>query len=64
MHHGGPYPATTDIRTGAVGKTAITRWLRPICYQNFPTREDLLPDELKLENPKKILREENDVWKQ
>jgi NADP-dependent aldehyde dehydrogenase len=36
MNHGGPYPATTDVRTTSVGTTAIERFLRPICYQNFP----------------------------
>lgn len=45
MHHGGPYPATTDSRFTAVGTNAIRRWLRPIVYQNVP--EELLPDELK-----------------
>lgn len=36
MHHGGPFPATTDSRFTAVGKDAIFRFLRPISYQNFP----------------------------
>ena len=40
MNHGGPYPATTAVRTTSVGMTAIQRFLRPICYQNVP--EDLL----------------------
>ncbi len=35
MHHGGPYPASTDSRFTAVGTAAIQRWLRPVCYQNF-----------------------------
>lgn len=43
MVHGGPYPATTDSRTTSVGSTAIRRFLRPVCYQDFPT--DLLPFE-------------------
>ncbi len=34
--HGGPYPATTDSRTTAVGTGAITRFLRPVTYQSFP----------------------------
>ncbi|NNK11528.1 MAG: aldehyde dehydrogenase (NADP(+)), partial [Flavobacteriaceae bacterium] len=41
MHHGGPYPATTDSRFTAVGHDAIKRWLRPVCYQNCP--DTLLP---------------------
>lgn len=36
MHHGGPFPATTDSRFTAVGTDAIYRFLRAICYQNFP----------------------------
>jgi NADP-dependent aldehyde dehydrogenase len=36
MNHGGPYPATTDVRTTSVGTAAIERFLRPICYQGFP----------------------------
>lgn len=36
MNHGGPYPATTDMRTTSVGTAAIERFLRPICYQGFP----------------------------
>ncbi|MFK5925912.1 MAG: aldehyde dehydrogenase (NADP(+)), partial [Desulfuromusa sp.] len=44
MHHGGPYPATTDSRFSSVGTTAIKRFLRSICYQNFD--QNLLPPEL------------------
>ncbi|HEU5291103.1 MAG TPA: aldehyde dehydrogenase (NADP(+)) [Cyclobacteriaceae bacterium] len=54
MVHGGPFPATTDSRTTSVGTMAITRFTRPVCYQNFP--EELLPEELKTDNPKKIWR--------
>ena len=45
MHHGGPFPATTDSRFGAVGADAIKRFIRPLAYQNWP--EELLPDYLK-----------------
>lgn len=41
MVHGGPYPATSDGRSTSVGSLAIDRFLRPVSYQNFPTR--LLP---------------------
>ncbi|MES1956355.1 aldehyde dehydrogenase [Salinisphaera hydrothermalis EPR70] len=41
MVHGGPFPAPTDTRSASVGTTAITRCLRPVCYQNFPN--ELLP---------------------
>jgi alpha-ketoglutaric semialdehyde dehydrogenase len=54
MHHGGPYPATTDERFTSVGTTAIYRFARPICYQNTP--EAALPAELKNANPLGIWR--------
>jgi NADP-dependent aldehyde dehydrogenase len=54
MIHGGPFPATTDSRSTSVGTTAIYRFTRPVSYQNFP--DHLLPDELKKENPMKIMR--------
>jgi NADP-dependent aldehyde dehydrogenase len=44
MHHGGPYPATTDALHTSVGASSIRRWLRPVAYQSVP--EDLLPGEL------------------
>lgn len=44
MVHGGPFPATTDSRYTSVGAMAIDRWLRPVCFQDFP--EDLLPGPL------------------
>jgi alpha-ketoglutaric semialdehyde dehydrogenase len=49
MTHGGPYPATADGRSTSVGTRAIQRFVRPVCYQNFP--EAALPDELKDSNP-------------
>ncbi|QGY33106.1 aldehyde dehydrogenase (NADP(+)) [Pantoea cypripedii] len=45
MVHGGPYPASTNFGATSVGTLAIRRWLRPICYQNFPS--SLLPDDLR-----------------
>ncbi len=36
MNHGGPFPASTNIRTTSVGSEAIKRFQRPICYQNMP----------------------------
>ncbi|MEP6849355.1 MAG: aldehyde dehydrogenase (NADP(+)) [Acidobacteriota bacterium] len=54
MVHGGPFPATTDCRTTSVGTAAITRFTRPVCYQNFP--DSLLPDELKNNNPLGVRR--------
>jgi len=49
MVHGGPYPATSDGRSTAVGGRAITRFARLVCYQGFPDAS--LPDELKELNP-------------
>jgi NADP-dependent aldehyde dehydrogenase len=60
MHHGGPFPATTDSRTTSVGTAAIKRFVRPICYQDFP--QATLPDELKDGNPLNILRLVNGEW--
>ena len=54
MVHGGPYPATSDARGTSVGTLAIDRFLRPVCYQNFP--DELLPDALKNANPLGINR--------
>ncbi|WP_034041763.1 aldehyde dehydrogenase (NADP(+)) [Wocania ichthyoenteri] len=54
MQHGGPYPASTDSRFTAVGVDSIKRWVRPFSYQDWPN--ELLPDELKNENPLEILR--------
>ena len=54
MFHGGPYPASTDSRFTAVGVDSIKRFVRPFSYQNWP--DNLLPDELKNENPLEITR--------
>jgi NADP-dependent aldehyde dehydrogenase len=60
MQHGGPFPATTNSRETSVGTAAIKRFLRPVCFQDCP--DDLLPEELKNENPSKILRLVDGVW--
>jgi NADP-dependent aldehyde dehydrogenase len=49
MVHGGPFPATSDVRSTSVGSLAIERFLRPVAYQNLP--EALLPEPLKDANP-------------
>jgi NADP-dependent aldehyde dehydrogenase len=54
MNHGGPYPATTDVRFTSVGTAALYRFVRPICYQDFPPA--MLPPALKDENPLGIPR--------
>ncbi|MEY2815154.1 MAG: hypothetical protein RIS05_902 [Actinomycetota bacterium] len=38
MHHGGPYPASTNSLFTSVGAKAILRFRRPITYQNFPQK--------------------------
>jgi NADP-dependent aldehyde dehydrogenase len=54
MQHGGPYPATTDSRFTSVGAFAIKRFVRPVCFQNFP--DSALPAELKNKNSRNIWR--------
>ena len=54
MQHGGPYPASTDVRFTSVGTAAIFRFARPVCYQGFP--DAALPPELRDANPRRILR--------
>ncbi|MFA9275816.1 MAG: hypothetical protein ACEQSE_13185, partial [Candidatus Aquirickettsiella gammari] len=49
MVHGGPFPSTSDSRTTSVGASAIDRFLRPVCYQEFPA--ELLPASLQDANP-------------
>jgi NADP-dependent aldehyde dehydrogenase len=43
MNHGGQYPASTSNST-SVGASSISRWLRPVAYQNAPST--VLPTEL------------------
>ncbi len=59
MHHGGPYPATTDSRSTSVGTAAILRFTRPICYQDWP--QEQLPPELQNHNSRGILRQVDGV---
>lgn len=54
MVHGGPYPATSDARGTSVGTLAIDRFLRPVCYQNYP--DAFLPEALQNANPLGIQR--------
>lgn len=57
MHHGGPFPATTDSRFTAVGADGIKRFARPVSFQSWPN--EFLPDELKDGNPLGIWRTVN-----
>ena len=54
MHHGGPWPATTDSRATSVGTAAIGRFARPVCLQNVP--DAALPEELRNANPRGLWR--------
>jgi len=54
MHHGGPFPASSNGRYTSVGSGAIKRFARPIALQNCP--DSLLPDALKSSNPLGIWR--------
>jgi 2,5-dioxopentanoate dehydrogenase len=54
MVHGGPFPSTSDSRTTSVGTFAIERFLRPVCYQDFP--DALLPAALRRDAPKRPRR--------
>ena len=60
MVHGGPYPATSDARGTSVGSLAIDRFLRPVCYQNYP--DALLPAALQNRNPLGLQRLVNGEW--
>ncbi len=57
MQHGGPFPASSDSRFTSVGADGIKRFARPIAFQNWSN--ELLPDELKNENPLGIWRAVN-----
>ena len=54
MVHGGPFPATSDGRSTSVGTQAILRFVRPVCFQDFP--DAVLPTELQRSNPEGIMR--------
>ncbi len=60
MVHGGPYPATSDGRSTSVGSQALYRFVRPVCFQNFP--KAALPEELRNENPLSIWRLVDGQW--
>lgn len=60
MHHGGPYPATTDARVTSVGTAAIERFVRPISFQNAP--DAILPAALQEANPLGLTRFVDGRW--
>ncbi|HMR49431.1 MAG TPA: aldehyde dehydrogenase (NADP(+)) [Arachnia sp.] len=52
MQHGGPWPATTNDASTSVGTAAISRFLRPVAYQDAP--QELLPIPLRDDNPWRV----------
>jgi len=60
MHHGGPYPASTDSRFTAVGIDSVRRFARPVAFQNCP--EELLPEALRNKNITNCYRRINGKW--
>jgi NADP-dependent aldehyde dehydrogenase len=54
MHHGGPYPATTNALFTSVGTDAVKRFARPVTFQDIP--DVLLPPALQAGNPLEISR--------
>jgi NADP-dependent aldehyde dehydrogenase len=57
MVHGGPFPATSDGRSTSVGMAAMMRFLRPVCYQNFP--DAWMPEPVRDGNPERIWQTRN-----
>lgn len=49
MHHGGPWPSTSDPSTTSVGGFALDRFTRPVAFQNVP--EAALPPALRDADP-------------
>ncbi|MGE7774717.1 aldehyde dehydrogenase (NADP(+)) [Chitinophaga sp. NPDC101104] len=60
MVHGGPWPAATPGAGTSVGTASIYRFTRPVCFQDFPGQ--MLPEELRNENPRSIWRMVNGDW--
>jgi len=59
MHHGGPWPSTTNSAATSVGASAIERWLRPVTYQAVPAK--FLPATLLDDNPLGVPQRVNGV---
>jgi NADP-dependent aldehyde dehydrogenase len=57
MHHGGPFPSSSNSQFTSVGSDAIKRFVRPMSFQNWP--DEFLPEELKNANPLGIWRTVN-----
>lgn len=57
MHHGGPFPSSSNSQYTSVGADSIKRFTRPLSFQNWP--DAFLPEELQNENPLGIWRTVN-----
>lgn len=57
MHHGGPYPATSNAMFTSVGIDATKRFARPVTFQDCP--DSLLPPALQANNPLGLNRSVN-----
>lgn len=62
MHHGGPYPASSNGRYTSVGRDALIRFSRPVAFQSWPQNQ--LPAALKDKNEQGIWRLINNEWTQ
>lgn len=49
QQHGGPWPATSAPATSSVGAAALSRWVRPVAFQDTP--DAALPPALRSGNP-------------
>jgi hypothetical protein len=49
QQHGGPWPATTSPAHTSVGAAALSRWTRPVAFQDVP--DGALPPALRDGNP-------------
>lgn len=52
QQHGGPWPATTNDSSTSVGTAAISRFVRPVAFQNAPAA--FLPASLRDDNPLRV----------
>ncbi|WP_427885482.1 aldehyde dehydrogenase family protein [Kribbella sp. GL6] len=55
MHHGGPWPSTSEPGTTSVGARALERFTRPVAFQNVP--DSALPPALQDANPWNLRRQ-------